>query len=175
MIKIQKITENSKADINLPNEPFSLHGKMIPNYTNGQWGYEIIHFAPEDVTEMCFPDEDYVFEELTDDVFIGAYDGDKCIGLAILEPGFFKYMYLSDLKVNSSYRGQHVGSLLMEEAKKIALGLGYKGLYTIGQDNNVDACLFYLGTGFHIGGFDTNVYKHTVQEGKSDIIFYCEG
>ncbi len=73
---------------------------MIPNCTNGQWGYEVIHFAPEDVTEMCFPDENYAFE---------------------------------------------AGSLLMERAQKIALELGYKGLYTIGQ------------------------------EGKSDIIFYCEG
>lgn len=29
-------------------------------------------------------------------------------------------------------------------------------------------------TGFHIGGLDTNVYKGTKQEGKADIIFYCD-
>lgn len=27
---------------------------------------------------------------------------------------------------------------------------------------------------FYIGGMDTNVYCHTKQEGKADIIFYCD-
>ena len=46
---------------------------------------------------------------MKESTFIGAYDGKNCIGLAILQPGFFKYMYLSDLKVNKNYRDQHVG------------------------------------------------------------------
>lgn len=65
---------------------------------------------------------------MKDSVFLGAYDGEKCVGLAILQPGFFKYMYLYDLKVSKQYRGQHI----------------------------------------------TNVYRHTKQEGKADILFYCE-
>ena len=48
------------------------------------------------------------------------------------------------------------------------------GLYTIGQDNNLNACLFYLSCGFQIGGFDNKVYKGTSQEGKSDILFYLD-
>lgn len=48
----------------------------------------------------------------------------------------------------------------------------YSGIYTQGQDNNLFACLFYIKTGFHIGGLDTNVYKGTKQEGKADILFY---
>ena len=107
-------------------------------------------------------------------VFLGAYDGDRCIGLAILQPGFFKYMYLYDFKVNRSFRSKHVGTMLIEEAKRIAKQSGYCGLYTQGQDNNLGACLFYLKSGFYIGGFDANVYRHTKQEGKADIIFYCE-
>lgn len=66
---------------------------------------------------MTFPDENYRYAEMQDAVFLGAYDGVKCVGLAILEPGFFKYMYLSDLKVNSAYRGQGVGRRLMEAAR----------------------------------------------------------
>lgn len=83
-------------------------------------------------------------------------------------------MYLSDLKVNKKYRGQHVGQKLIAKAKEIAREKGYAGLYTQGQDNNPGACLFYLKTGFYIGGMDTNVYCHTKQEGKADIIFYCD-
>ena len=56
----------------------------------------------------------------------------------------------------------------------IALENGYHGIYTIGQDNNLSADLFYLKNGFEIGGFNTQVYKGTKQEGKSDIYFYLD-
>ena len=88
--------------------------------------------------------------------------------------GFFRYLYLEDLKVDRTLRGKGIGALLIGEAKKTALALGYRGLYTIGQDNNLAACLFYLKTGFRIGGLDTEVYKGTSQEGKADILFYLD-
>ncbi len=174
MIEIKNITKEQKADVNIPNEAFSLFGKLIPSYNDGKWTYEVLRFSSEAVTEMCFPDENYDYGTMNDSIFIGAYDGDTCIGLAILQPGFFKYMYLYDLKVNKAYRRKNVGSMLISKAKEIAAQKGYRGLYTQGQDNNLGACLFYLNTGFYIGGLDTNVYRHTKQEGKSDILFYCE-
>ena len=73
---------------------------------------------------------------MSDSVFLGAYDGERCIGLAILQPGFFKYMYLYDLKVSAEYRRQHIGKLLIQKAKELAVQEGYCGLYTQGQDNN---------------------------------------
>lgn len=174
MIEIRRIDAAHQSDINIPNEPFRLFGRILPSFTNGQWSYEFSPYAPEDVTQMCFPDENYRFEDMPDDVFLGAYDANRCIGLAVLEPGFFRYLYLSDLKVNAAYRSRHVGRLLIAEAKKLAAEQGYRGVYTIGQDNNPGACLFYLNTGFRIGGLDTDVYRHTSQEGKADIIFYTE-
>jgi len=60
----------------------------------------------------------------------------------------------------------------MDKAMDIAKEEGYIGLYTIAQDNNLSACLFYLNNGFRIGGLDTEIYKGTPQEGKSDIFFY---
>lgn len=174
MITVKEINAAHKADINIPNEPFSMFGKIIPSYTNEKWSYKIERYAAENITEMCFPDENYDYDSMTDSVFLGAYDDDTCIGLAILQPGFFKYMYLYDLKVNGKYRRHHIGKMLIEKAKAIAAANGYCGIYTQGQDNNPGACLFYLNSGFYIGGLDTNVYRHTKQEGKSDIIFYCE-
>ena len=174
MIEIRIVDAQHKTDINIPNEPFRMFGKIIPTYNREKWSYELCRFSPENVTEMCFPDENYDYDSMTDSIFLGAYDGDKCIGLAILQRGFFKYMYLYDLKVKKEYRGQHIGQKLIEKSKEIAVQNGYCGLYTQGQDNNPGACLFYLNCGFYIGGLDTNVYRHTKQEGKADILFYCE-
>lgn len=174
MIEIRLIDSLHKADINIPNEPFELRGRMIPSYNGEKWDYTISSLPKEKVTQMCFPDENYCFEEMDKDLFLGAYDGDRCVGLAIFEPGFFKYLYLYDLKVNKNYRRQHIGTMLMEEGRKLALQRGYSGIYAVGQDNNLDACLFYINSGFYIGGLDTNVYRHTNQEEKKDIIFYSE-
>lgn len=43
---------------------------------------------------------------------------------------------------------------------------------TNGQDNNLSSCLFYLHNGIEIGGFDSRVYRGTLQEGKANILFY---
>lgn len=63
---------------------------------------------------------------------------------------------------------------LIEYAAQLALRKGCRGLYTQGQDNNLNACLFYLAAGFAIGGLDTQVYRGTRQEEKSDILFYLD-
>ena len=76
--------------------------------------------------------------------------------------------------MNREYRGKGAAAMLIEAAKRVALERGYKGIYTIGQDNNLGACLFYLKSGFRIGGLDTEVYKGTNQEGKKDIYFYLD-
>lgn len=175
MIEIKVIDAANKAGINLPNEPFALFGRMEPSYINGQWSYREIFLEEKDVTEMCFPDENYDYEQMKENhVFLGAYDGEKCVGLAILRDEWLKYMYLYDFKVSRAYRGQGVAQALIEKAKEIGASRGFNGLYTIGQDNNLGACKFYIKAGFHIGGLDTNVYKGTSQEGKSDILFYMD-
>ena len=173
MIDVRIINAEHKQDINIPNEPFPLFGRMIPTYVDEQWNYSVEKFSTEQ--QMCFPDENYSYEDMIkNSTFIGAYDNEKCIGLAIMREGFLKYMYLYDLKVNSAYRKRGVAKALIERAKEIAKEKGYSGIYTQGQDNNLGACLFYIKTGFYIGGFDSNVYKWTKQEGKSDIIFYLD-
>ena len=173
MIEIRLIDRLHRADINIPNEPFPLFRKMLPRYADGIWSYEVSR--SERIGEMCFPDEGYDYDAMAENsVFIGAYDGEKCVGLAIMQEGFFRYMYLYDLKVNSAYRGRGVAARLIDMAREVARHRGYRGIYTQGQDNNLGACLFYIKYGFRIGGLDTEVYKGTAQEGKADIIFYLD-
>ena len=175
MITITIIDADHKGDINFKNQPFPLFGLLLPSYQNGKWDHTELLFPKENVTEMCFPDEDYDFEEMSkESIFVGAYDGETCVGVAILQQAFLKYMYLYDLKVDAGCRGKGIGAMLIETCKEIAVGQGYRGLYTQGQDNNLGACRFYLKMGFEIGGLDTRVYRGTLQEHKKDILFYCD-
>ena len=175
MITIKIIDREHKSDINIPNQPFPLFGLMLPSYINGKWNYEAKRFAKENITEMCFPDENYDYDKLSENsIFIGAYDDGECVGLAIMQQAMFRYMYLYDLKVNADHRGMNIGTMLIEKSKEIAAEQGYRGIYTQGQDNNLGACLFYLSSGFVIGGLDTHVYNGTSGEGKRDILFYLD-
>lgn len=176
MITIKRINEANKADINIKNEPFALFGKMIPLYDGREWSFRTEEFPEAERTEMIFPDENYDFAAMKDYFFIGAYDGDECIGLGIYKKEWFKYLYLEDLKVNRRYRKHGVGKLITEEGMKLSHELGLRGVYVVAQDNNLAACKFYISDGYRIGGFNSEVYKGTSQENKKDIYFYkdCE-
>ncbi len=169
MIEIRRIDGSRGKDARLPNQPFTLWGRLVPALREGKWTYSVEKW--ERTREDCFPDENY--DPATDDAaFLGAYDGDTCVGLAVLRREMFRYLYLDDLKVDRAYRGQGVGALLigacLEEARRLSL----RGVYAICQDNNLSACLFYLRQGFEIGGFDNRSYRGTSQEDKANLFFY---
>jgi len=170
-MEIREITKENAADLNIPNEPFEMPGRCIPSLQDGVWTYRVESF-PE-VQTMCFPDENYDFDEISGKgIIFGAYEDGKCIGVAIYQDHWLKYMYLYDLKVNASERGKGVGKALIAAGLEAAKKRGYAGLYLQAQDNNLNACLFYLKNGFRIGGFNNRVYDETSQKGKADIFFY---
>lgn len=171
IMNYKKITEENKKDLLLPNEPFDLWGKLMVDRKNSEWTYAIEQF--EEIETMVFPEEKYEFAQIQENGFaIGAYHEGKCVGLAIYQYNWNKYIYLYDLKVKRAFRKRGIASELIKEGLSEAEALGYKGIYTVGQDNNLTACLFYLNQGFEIGGFNTRDYDYTKQEGKADVYFY---
>ena len=170
-MEIRRITEEAAADLNLKNEPFAMPGRFIPELKDGLWSYRI---EPFDTVETdIFPDENYVFEEISPKgIVLGSYEDGQCVGVAIFQDHWLKYMYLYDLKVSAAARGKGIGKALIRAGLDAAKDRGYLGIYTRAQDNNLNACMFYLKAGFAIGGFDNHVYNGTSQEGKADIIFY---
>ncbi len=104
MISIKEITHENKQDINILNQPFPLIGRLIPSYQNQALSSQAVLF--ESTEWVTFPDENYDFEQIQDShIFIGAYDDNKCVGLAILQKPLFKYIYLHDLKVGFEIGG----------------------------------------------------------------------
>lgn len=171
-MEIKLIDKEHANDINIPNEPFLLRGKLIVEFKNNKCSYKEVLFNKKEIKEMTFPNDNYDFDKMKDYVFIGAYENNTCIGLAILTETFNSCLFLYDLKVNKLMRGKRVGKKLIDYSYKYALDHNYPGLFTIAQDNNLDACLFYLACGFEIGGIDTKSYEKTKQKGKYDIYFY---
>lgn len=51
-------------------------------------------------------------------VYVGAYDGDKLIGLARVMTDFVFTSYLSDLAIDEAYQHQGIGKQLIKEVKK---------------------------------------------------------
>ena len=173
---VRLLTKEDTAALALPNEAFSLFGRLLVSHDEEGWQATEEIFAPEDVSEMTFPDENYEIQEvLKQGLAVGAFDGETCVGLGIFTDDWLKYLYLSDLKVASAYRGQGIAEKILRFALKAAKEKGYAGLWTIGQDNNLGACRFYLKTGFVIGGLDTLIYRHTTQADKANVHFYWEG
>lgn len=171
MIEIHIIGAENRADVNIPNEPFPIFGRLLPEYRGGEWSSSEEIF--ETTEEMRFPDENYDFDAMSGEhIFVGAYDGEACVGLAIYRHAWNRYLYLYDLKVNRAFRRCGAGALLIEAGMELAKEHGYLGLFTQAQDNNLAACRFYLKAGFRIRGMDTRVYHGTRQAGKSDILLY---
>lgn len=169
MLEIRKIDSSHGEDARLKNEPFLIWGKMILSLQDGVWSYRTERLERE--AEECFPDIPYrVGQE--EGVFLGAYADGRCIGLAVLRRGMFRYLYLDDLKVRRAYRRSGVGGRLIDACMEEAAEQKMQGVYTVGQDNNLSACLFYLSQGFAIGGFDNRSYRGTAQAHKADIYFY---
>lgn len=64
-IVIRILDANHSKDINIPNQPFLLFGRLIPMYMNEQWNYQVQRLEESKITKMCFPDENYDFNELS--------------------------------------------------------------------------------------------------------------
>lgn len=172
-INYQLIDFDNRGDLGLKNEPFELFGRMKIDRLNNNWSYEVEIFTHK--RTMAFPDERYHLQEINQNGFaLGAYDDSNCVGLAIYQKHWNKYLYLKDLKVNRDHRKLGIGNQLIKEGLRRAVQLGYKGVYAVCQDNNLASCQFYLKIGFQIGGFNDFDYNYTTQSGKSDIYFYLD-
>ena len=157
----------------MPNDPFAEEGKLIPIYDGSSWSYRIEKFAPAQVKDQCFPQEDYRLEEMGEKFHgIAAYADGVCAGYAILYEEWNQWLYLDNLLVSGKYRGNGVGSAMIASAMELAGQLGKRGLWLICQDNNLQALRFYFRNGFVLGGMNLPVYEGTGQEGKADLYLY---
>lgn len=148
------------CDINKPNQPFMVFGRLNPTYQDGQWLYGEELFATP--YEKCFPDDELDYHSYVDAdhkaVFL-YYVDDQCVGQIILRRWWNAYCYVDDIAVSADHRRAGVGRQLMAMAIAWAKDHDFPGIMLEAQDINLSACRFYRQCGFMLGGVDTMLYR----------------
>ena len=170
-ITIERATPENIGDIGKCNGVFTVDSKLILNIINDEINYRIVE-APR--YEKRYADEgiDYAtYLNNAKKVIFLAYVGDQIAGRIILRKNWNQYTYIEDIAVDIKFRKMGIGKKLISEAKKWNLENKLKGIMLETQNNNVGACKFYEKCGFHLGGFDKNLYKG-LHEGTAEIALY---
>jgi streptothricin acetyltransferase len=103
-------------------------------------------------------------------VFFAHLDG-SVAGRVVVSEGWNRYAWIEDIAVGSRRRRAGVGRALMNRAVAWAVGRGLAGVRAETQNNNVTACKFYESCGFHLGGFDRDLYRG-LNEGTKEVALF---
>lgn len=94
-------------------------------------------------------------------ILYGAFEEDKILGfIELSKESWNQRMRITNLYVNEGYRHQHIGTLLMNQAKQEAYLQQCRSLVLETQSCNTKAIDFYFASGFQIIGFDLQCYSN---------------
>lgn len=163
-----------KEDLKLKVSPYTIKGRVLLQYIKDEWKYKIDKYDHEHLDEDTPIDYTLNFKKYRDTyTILGAYIDDKCVGFALLEKeSRTRYLYVKEVRTDANYLNQGIGTKLLQSCFDKANATGYRGIYAVTIDNNIDSCMFYINNGFRVGGLDTEYYMGGKNEGKKDIIFY---
>ena len=82
------------------------------------------------------------------------------------------YAYIEDIAVCKDFRGQGIGSALINISIEWAKHKNLHGLMLETQDNNLIACKFYHNCGFKIGSVDTMLYANFENNFEKAVFWY---
>jgi ribosomal protein S18 acetylase RimI-like enzyme len=92
---------------------------------------------------------------------IGAYDGDRLVGLAIAERrGWNRSLWVWELGVEKEHRREGIGTKLVERLVSLAKDLELRVIVCETQNTNMPAIKFYRKTGFELDGIDLSYYTN---------------
>jgi streptothricin acetyltransferase len=91
-------------------------------------------------------------------VFLASLDG-SVAGRIALSEGWNRMAWIDDIAVDARHRRAGVGRTLIDRAVAWAVERGSPAVRAETQHNNVPACKLYESCGFHLGGFDRDLYR----------------
>jgi len=171
---VEMKSENLK-DINTPNQPFAIIGKIIPTFIDGVWSFSECLY--EQTYEKSYPYDDGQWESYInnpDKVIFLYYDNNVCVGQVRLRKNWNSYAFIEDIAVSKSHRKVGVGTQLINKSIEWAKENNLHGIMLETQDNNLTACRFYSKLGFQIGAVDTMLYANFNNADEKAIFWYLK-
>ena len=158
---IVDINKENIKDVNNSNEPYTIFGKIVPEYKNNFWT-----FSEENISEpyeYVYPidEQDYstFINNDSKNIFL-YYVENNCVGQIIIEKYWNKNSYIQDIGVKKDFRNMGIGHKLMDQAVKWTKEKNLNGIMLETKDVNLTACRFYKRYGFILGGVDTMLYSN---------------
>lgn len=172
---IAEMNVGNLKDMNKPNEPFTVTGKIIPKFENDIWTFTELFYKDPYLKKYTNDEENYSeYIDNAEKAVYFYYQNDECVGQVRLRKNWNKYAFIEDIAVCGNFRGHGIGSALInksiEWAKKNNLG----GLMLETQDNNLLACKFYCKCGFRIGAVDTMLYANSEYHDEKAVFWYLK-
>lgn len=169
-----RIERISAENLNLIPEVMDVEsiGDVVISYTNNNFQYSIDkNILSEDFT---FPTSkpNKIIEFNNNRYGFVMTENDQYVGHAVIEHRFNNTLYIEDFDINPQCRGKKYAISLMNFLESHAKESKLSGLSLEVQNNNAVAFLFYIKTGFIIGGFDLMFYEKTRQKGQTAIYLY---
>lgn len=158
---IVPLDQTHLADINKSNEPFQVIGRLIPFYEDGKWTWtEELLSVPKEKHYSDDHEDWTLYIDNPDQCIFLDYENGQCAGQIILRRDWNLYAFIEDISVAAKFRGQGIGTALINQAMAWAKEKGLKGLALETQDNNLLACRFYQKCGMKIGAVNTMLYRN---------------
>ena len=156
---IQPVDTSTLHDLNCVDGTFTIDSRLVLHTKDRQIGYSIEPVQPR---TKRYPTEEFdwaTFIDNPDKAIYLAYVYGQLAGQIILWKNWNGYGYIEDISVDVHFRRQGIGRRLIKQAITWAKERALPGLMLETQDNNVAACRLYASCGFHLGGFDQDLYR----------------
>lgn len=173
--EIVKLNEATARFLPHAHQPFDIIGRFIPIYDGEKWTYKEI--LCNENRQKTYKDEiidpkDYI-DNKKKAVFL-AVRNSLCIGAVLVSTDWRGEGYIEDLAVDSECRRLGVGKKLMDSAVSWCREHRLNIITLETQDNNLQACRFYIKYGFMLCGVDTKLYALTEYEDEAALYFYMK-
>ena len=169
-IQIRQMDSQALDQVDSFNRNSMVNSHLMLHIQDNKISYSIVPVEPyEKILDVDPEDYTTFIDNPQKVIFFADVDGEPA-GQIKLIPWWNKFAYVEELIVDTEFRGQGVGSALMNRAIAWAREHGFPGLTLETQDNNVPACKFYEKCGFVLSGFDLYAYK--CLDNPSEIALY---
>lgn len=162
-------------DINKPNQPFDVIGRVLPTYKDGSWSFS--EYLYENPYEKCYSNDDEQYDKYIgnpDQTIFFFYQNEVCVGQIRLKKYWNKYAFIEDIAVSKEFRCKGIGKQLIYKAIEWAREKDLCGLMLETQDVNLIACRFYSKIGFQIGAVDTMLYANFGSANEKAVFWYMK-